>query len=40
MNNDMFDSDKAIAAAVDKKKHLLKRLLEDQERFLSSNDDQ
>ena len=33
VNNDMFDQDEAIAAAVDKRKFLLKRLLEDQERF-------
>ena len=31
--NDMFDPDEAIAAAVDKRKFLLKRLLEDQGRF-------
>ena len=31
--NDMFDQDEAIAAAVDKRKFLLKRLLEDQGRF-------
>ena len=30
VNNDMFDPDEAIAAAVDKRKFLLKRLLEDQ----------
>ena len=33
VNNDMFDPDEAIAAAVDKRKFLLKRLLEDQGRF-------
>ena len=33
VDNDMFDPDEAIAAAVDKRKFLLKRLLEDQERF-------
>ena len=33
LNNDMFDQDEAIAAAVDKRKFLLKRLLEDQGRF-------
>ena len=33
VNNDMFDQDEAIAAAVDKRKFLLKRLLEDQRRF-------
>ena len=33
VNNDMFDQDEAIAAAVDKRKFLLKRLLEDQGRF-------
>ena len=34
VNNDMFDQDEAIAAAVDKRKFLLKRPLEDQGRFL------
>ena len=33
VNNDMFDQDEAIAAAVDKRTFLLKRLLEDQRRF-------
>ena len=33
VNNNMFDPDEAIAAAVDKRKFLLKRLLEDQGRF-------
>ena len=33
VNNNMFDPDEAIAAAVDKRKFLLKRLLEDQRRF-------
>ena len=33
VNKDMFDQDEAIAAAVDKRKFLLKRLLEDQRRF-------
>ena len=33
VNNDMFDPDEAIAAAVKKRKFLLKRLLEDQGRF-------
>ena len=33
VNNDMFDQDEAIAAAVKKRKFLLKRLLEDQGRF-------
>ena len=33
MNNDMFDQDEPIAAAVDKRKFLLKRLLEGQGRF-------
>ena len=33
VRNDMFDSDEAIAAALDKRKFLLKRLLEDQGRF-------
>ena len=33
VNNDMFDPDEAIAAALDKRKFLLERLLEDQRRF-------
>ena len=33
MNNNMFDPDKAIAAAVKKRKFLLKRLLKGQGRF-------
>ena len=33
VNNKMFDQDEAIAAAVRKRKFLLKRLLEDQGRF-------
>ena len=33
VDNDMFDPDEAIAAALDKRKFLLKRLLEDQGRF-------
>ena len=33
VNNNMFDPDEAIAAAVKKRKFLLKRLLEDQGRF-------
>ena len=33
VNDDMFDQDEAIAAAVDKRKFLLKRLLEGQGRF-------
>ena len=33
VNNDMFDQDEAISAAVEKRKFLLKRLLEDQGRF-------
>ena len=33
VNNDMFDQDEAIAAAVKKRKFLLKRVLEDQRRF-------
>ena len=33
VNNNMFDPDKAIAAAVKKRKFLLKRLLEDLRRF-------
>ena len=36
----MFDPDEGMAAAVDKRKFLLKRLLEDQGRFSSSDDDQ
>ena len=33
VNNNMFDPDEAIAAAVKKRKFLLKWLLEDQGRF-------
>ena len=33
VNNNMFDPDEAIAAAVKKRKFLLKRLLEGQGRF-------
>ena len=33
VNKNMFDPDEAIAAAVKKRKFLLKRLLEDQGRF-------
>ena len=33
VNNNMFDPDEVIAAAVDKRKFLLKRLLEGQGRF-------
>ena len=33
VNNDMFDQDETISAAVEKRKFLLKRLLEDQGRF-------
>ena len=33
VDNKMFDSDEAIAAAVKKRKFLLKRLLQDQGRF-------
>ena len=33
VNNNMFDQDEAIAAAVKRRKFLLKRLLEDQGRF-------
>ena len=33
VNNNMFDPDEAIAAAVKKRRFLLKRLLEDQRRF-------
>ena len=37
VNNDIFDPDEAIAAALDKRKFLLKRLLEDQARFSDSD---
>ena len=40
VKNDMFDPDEAMAEAVDKRKFLLKELLEDQGRFSSSDDDQ
>ena len=38
VNNNMFDPDEAMAAAIEKTKFLLKRLLEDQGRFSSSDD--
>ena len=37
VNNDMLDPDEAIAAALDKRKFLLKRLLQDQARFSDSD---
>ena len=37
VGSDMFDPDEAIAAALDKRKFLLKRLLEDQARFSDSD---
>ena len=40
VDKDMFDQDEAFAAAIKKRKFLLNRLLEDQGRFLSSDDDQ
>ena len=36
----MFDPDEAIVPAIDKRKFLLKQLLQDQGRFSSSEDDQ
>ena len=36
----MFDPDEAIVAAIDKRKFLLKQLLQDQGHFSSSDDDQ
>ena len=38
VNNNMFDPDEAMAAAIEKTKFLLKRLLEDQGRLSSSDD--
>ena len=35
VNNDMFDPNKAMAAAMNKRKFLLKRLLDNQESFLN-----
>ena len=37
-NEDSFDSDEALSAAVDKRKFLLKKLLEDQGRFSDSDE--
>ena len=37
-NEDSFDSDEALSAAVDKRKFLLKQLLEDQGRFSDSDE--
>ena len=36
VDNDIFDSDEAIAAAIDMRKFLLKRLLEDRGRLPTS----
>ena len=41
VNEESFDPDEALSAAVDKRKFLLKQLLEDQGRFSDSDyDDQ
>ena len=40
VNEDSFDPDEALEAAIDKRKFLLKQLLEDQGRFSDSDDDQ
>jgi hypothetical protein len=40
VNEDSFDPDEALSAAVDKRKLLLKQLLEDQGRFSDSDEDQ
>ena len=40
VDNDMFDYDEAMVAAVDKRMFLLKRPLEVKGRFSSSDDDQ
>ena len=40
INEDSFDPDEALPAAVDKRKFLLKKLLKDQERFSDSDDDE
>jgi hypothetical protein len=37
-NEDSFDPDEALSAAVDKRKFLLKQLLEDQGRFSDSDE--
>ena len=39
VNEDSFDPDEALSAAVDKRKFLLKQLLEDQGRFSGSDED-
>ena len=38
-NEDSFDPDEALSAAVDKRKFLLKKLLKDQARFSDNDDD-
>ena len=40
VNEESFDPDEALPAAVDTRKFLLKQLLEDQGRFSDSDDDQ
>ena len=40
INEDSFDPDEALPAAVDKRKFLLKKLLKDQGRFSDSDDDE
>ena len=40
VDNDMFGQDEAMTVAVDKRKFLLKRLLEDEGIILSSDEDQ
>ena len=39
INEDSFDPDEALPAAVDKRKFLLKKLLKDQGRFSDNDDD-
>ena len=39
VNEESFDPDEALSAAVDKRNFLLKQLLEDQGRFSDSDDD-
>ena len=39
INEDSFDPDEALSAAVDKREFLLKKLLKDQGRFSDNGDD-
>ena len=39
VNEDMFDPDEALSAAIDKRKFLLKQILENRNTFPSGSDD-